>query len=89
MAQTRKIEIFSAGCAVCDETVQMIQNMACPSCEITVLDMKDAAVTARANQVGIKSVPAVLVDGQLADCCIGRGPNEASLRSADIGLSLP
>lgn len=89
MAQTRKIEIFSAGCAVCDATVQMIQDMACPSCDISVLDMKDATVAARANQVGIKSVPAVLIDGQLADCCTGRGPDEASLRSAGIGQPLP
>jgi predicted DsbA family dithiol-disulfide isomerase len=89
MAQTRKIEIFSAGCAVCDATVQMIQDMACPSCDISVLDMKDATVAARANQVGINSVPAVLIDGQLAECCSGRGPDEASLRSAGIGQPLP
>ena len=89
MAEKRQIEIFSAGCAVCDETVQMVNDMACPSCEVTVLDMQDAAVAARAAQLGIKSVPAVLVDGKLADCCAGRGPDEAALRSAGIGQPLP
>ena len=89
MAERRQIEIFSAGCTVCEETVQMINDMACPSCEVTVLDMQDAAVAARAAQLGIKSVPAVLVDGKLADCCAGRGPDEAALRSAGIGQPLP
>jgi len=33
MAATRKIEVFSAGCAVCDDTVALINRIACPSCE--------------------------------------------------------
>lgn len=89
MAQTRKIEIFSAGCAVCDETVRMIRNMACPSCDVTVLDMNEDAVASRAKRAGIKSIPAVLIDGDLADCCSGRGPDEASLRNAGLGRPLP
>jgi glutaredoxin 3 len=87
MADKRKIEIFSAGCAVCDETVEMVKRVACPSCEVEVLDMTDPAMAARAKQHGVKSVPAVMVDGKLADCCAGRGPNEASLRAAGIGTA--
>ena len=30
----RKVEIFSAGCACCDETVQMVTRIARPSCEV-------------------------------------------------------
>jgi glutaredoxin 3 len=30
----------------------------------------------------VRSVPAVVVDGALAGCCAGRGPNEATLRAA-------
>lgn len=88
MTQTRKIEIFSAGCMVCDDVVQLVQNIACPSCDISVLDMKDTAVAERANRAGINSVPAILIDGELADCCSGRGPEEASLRKAGIGQPL-
>lgn len=47
-----------------------------------VHDMRDAAVAARAKSLGIRSVPTVLVDGKLADCCAGRGPTEAVLRQA-------
>ena len=82
---TRKVEIFSAGCAVCQDTIDFVSRIACPSCEVEILDMNDAAVASRARELGIRSVPAVTVDGRLADCCAGRGPDEASLRSAGIG----
>ena len=85
MARKRLIEIFSAGCSVCQETVRMVEDMACPSCEIVVLDMHDDAVAARAAQLGITTVPSVVVDGKLADCCSGRGPNEPALRAAGVG----
>lgn len=88
MAAKRKIEVFSAGCPACDETLQLINRIACPSCEVMVLDMKNPAVASRAKNLGIRSVPAVVIDGKLADCCAGRGPNEASLRSAGIGQPL-
>ena len=32
--------------------------------------------------LGVRSVPAVAIDGRLADCCAGRGIDEASLRAA-------
>ena len=89
MAQKRRIEIFSAGCAVCQETIRMVQYLACPSCDVSVLDMQDASVAARAAREGIRSVPAILVDGKLADCCAGRGPDAESLRRAGIGQPIP
>ncbi len=85
MSDKRKIEIFSAGCAVCSETVDMVNRIACPSCEVEVLDMNQTAVAARAKQLGICSVPAVVIDGKLAGCCAGRGPDEATLLAAGIG----
>jgi glutaredoxin 3 len=82
---TRTIEIFSAGCATCTETIEMVQRAACPSCEVTVLDMHDPAVAQRAKNVGIRAVPAVVIDGKLAECCAGRGPDETTLRRAGLG----
>jgi glutaredoxin 3 len=81
----RSIEIFSAGCAICTEAVEMIKRAACPSCEITILDMRDPDVARRAKSLGIHAVPAVVIDGALADCCTGRGPDEATLRAAGLG----
>ena len=84
----RKVEIFSAGCGCCEETIKLVRSIACPSCEITVLDMKDGEVAERAKSLGVRSVPAVVIDGKLADCCAGRGPEEASLRAAGVGVAL-
>lgn len=84
----RKVEIFSAGCSVCNETVELVKRISCTSCDVTVLNMNDQKVAHRALSLGIGSVPAVVVDGKLASCCTGRGPNEADLRAAGIGQPL-
>jgi glutaredoxin 3 len=89
MATRRKIEVFSAGCSVCEETVKMVQSIACPSCEVSVLDMKDPKVASRAKGLGIRAVPAVVIDGKVAGCCTGRGPDEATLRAAGLGQPIP
>ena len=81
MTEKRKIEVFSAGCAACQEVVELVHRIACPSCEVSVLDMKDPAVSGRAKRLGIRAVPAVVVDGELAGCCRGVGPTEAALRA--------
>jgi len=85
MTTKRKIEVFSAGCPVCDEAVKLVESLACPACEVTVLDMHDPNVAGRAKDLGILSVPAVVIDGSLAGCCTGRGPEEAALRAAGVG----
>jgi hypothetical protein len=85
MATKRKIEVFSAGCSACQEAVALVKSIACPSCDVSVLDMNDPKVAGRAKGLGIRSVPAVVIDGKLADCCTGRGPQEATLRAAGLG----
>lgn len=86
MTAKRSIEVFSAGCPVCEEAVALVNRAACESCEVSVLDMKDSGVAERAKSLGIHSVPAVVIDGKLADCCAGRGPDEATLRAAGLGV---
>ena len=88
MADKRQIEVFSAGCPVCQETVDLVNRIACPSCEVSVLDMQDPTVAARARTLEIDSVPAIAIDGQLADCCTGRGVDEETLRQAGVGQPL-
>ena len=85
MSEKRQIEIFSAGCPVCQDTIDLVNRMAGASCEISVLDMNDKEVAARATELGIRSVPAVTVNGKLAECCAGRGVDENTLRVAGIG----
>lgn len=88
MTEKRKIEVFSAGCPVCQEAIEMVKRNTCESCEVTVLDMNDSNVAERAKQLGVRSVPAIAIDGKLADCCAGRGPDEATLRAAGLGQQL-
>lgn len=85
MATKRRIEVYSAGCAVCDEAVRLVETIACQSCDVNVLDMNDLQVAARANALGIRTTPAIVVDGKLAACCAGLGPDEGALRAAGIG----
>lgn len=89
MNNKRKIEIFSAGCPACQEVIDLVNNIACPSCDVTVLDMKDTAVANRAKTLGVRSVPAIVIDGKLADCCSGQEISEAALRAEGIGQPRP
>lgn len=88
MSQKRKIEIFSAGCPVCDEVIQTVGRIACPSCETEVLDMNEPDVATRAKQLGISRVPAILIDGKLAECCAAGAVDEQVLRAAGVGVPL-
>lgn len=87
MTTKRKIEVFSAGCPACEEAIELVNRIACPSCEVEVLDMRIGAVAERAKQYGVHRVPAVVVNGQLAECCKGLGVTETDLRSAGVGVS--
>ncbi len=81
----KKIEVFSAGCCLCDETVELVRNMACPSCAVEILDMRKAEVAERAKQLGVARVPAVVIDGKLVSCCAGTGPDKDELGKAGLG----
>lgn len=81
----RTIELFTAGCPCCEDAVKLVQSLACPSCELKVLDIKnDRAAQAKAKQYGVKRVPAVAVDGKLAECCLA-GIDAAALRALGVG----
>jgi glutaredoxin len=89
MSNKRKIEIFSAGCPACEETVQTVKGIACPYCETEVLDMHQPEVAERAKQLGISRVPAIVIDGTLAACCASGPVDEQFLRAAGVGVPLP
>lgn len=86
MTEKRKIEIFSAGCVFCEETVNLIKSMACDSCEVEVLDLGDENVVERARNYGIKRFPAVVIDGKPNVLCPGCENSEEALREAGVGV---
>ncbi len=82
----RTIEVFTAGCPCCDEAVEVVRSVACESCDVQVLDMRsDRGAQAKAKQYGIHRVPAVVVDGRLADCCSTGAVDAYVLKSLGIG----
>ncbi len=82
----RKIEIFTAGCPVCDEQVTKIKEAACSCCEIEVLNVKDSTEALKKSKTyKINSLPSVVIDGMLAQCCSNRGIDLEVLQSLGLG----
>ena len=81
----RKVEVFSAGCATCQEAIEAIRREAGSASEVIVHDMNDIHVVRRAKELGVRSVPAVVIDGRLAPCCSGRGVDIRTLKDAGLG----
>ena len=80
----RKVEIFTGGCPLCEETVQLVKKIACPNCDVTIYDLKEDGLE-RAREYGVTSVPTVIVNGKILDCCKRGKPTEDDLRAAGIG----
>ena len=76
------IEIFSAGCSTCQETIETVRKVAGSEHSIQVHDMRHGDTAARAKTLGVRSLPAVVINGKLAGCCAGRGPDEHVIRQA-------
>jgi predicted DsbA family dithiol-disulfide isomerase len=50
--------------------------------DVVIVDTHRPDVASRAEKYGIRTVPAVVIDGKLAQCCAGRGCDEQVLRAA-------
>lgn len=84
---TRRVEIFSAGCKTCQRTIEQLREQIDSRHEIVVHDMTDEAASDKADAFGIRTVPAVVVDGFLLACCKNKGPTLRELHAA--GLAKP
>lgn len=84
----RKIEIFTAGCPICDEQVSKVKEAACSSCDIEVLNVKEnPEALKKSKSYKINSLPSVVIDGVLAQCCSNRGIDIEVLKSLGLGKS--
>lgn len=85
----RQVEIFTANCPVCDPVVQMVKELACDQCEITVYDLiklcDDKVCLSKLEEYEIKKVPAIAVNGKLLSCCENQGISKEDLIKAGIG----
>jgi hypothetical protein len=85
----RKVEVFSSGCCCSENLITAIKAAACPSCEVSVLDMKEQGVAKRANHLGVRVAPAVVINDELVCGPCEGGPDLAKLRAAGLGVPLP
>lgn len=86
----RLIEVFTAGCPLCDETVKLVRELACSNCEVQIWDLREEQATdesrEKVSQYGIHQVPAVIVNGKLAECCQNQQQiTRESLIAAGVG----
>jgi glutaredoxin 3 len=82
--RNRRVEVFSAGCPTCRSTIEELREVVDPRHELVVLDMHEEDVAGRADGLGIRTVPAVVVDGSLLSCCKNTGPTRQELQAAGV-----
>jgi len=58
----RVIEVFTAGCPLCDETLKRVRQAVQP-CGCTVVERSPAGT--EAQQYGVRAVPTIVADGQV------------------------
>ena len=85
----RRVEVFTAGCPVCEDAVKKVKEAACPNCEVVIYDLNSGCENnecrEKAKQYGVTRVPAVAVDGRLLDCCSKGGIDVKQLKAAGVG----
>ena len=82
---TKKVEIFSAGCPTCQGTIERLREQIDEGHEIVVHDMhRDEQAAKKDEELGIRTVPAVVVDGSLLACCENKGPTSKELEAAGL-----
>lgn len=84
----KQVEVFTAGCSVCNPIVDTIKSNAAEDCEIIVYDLikqcESKECLSKVAEYGIKSIPAVAVDGKLLNCCKGSGVTKEELIKAGV-----
>jgi hypothetical protein len=76
MATKQKIEVFSSGCPLCNEAIDLVRQQAGLEAEIIVHSMTDARGFGRATALGVRSVPAIAIE--LDTCCLVRTPSRSN-----------
>lgn len=84
----KKVEVFTAGCSVCNLVVDLIKNNASDSCDVVIYDLikqcESKECLSKVAEYGIKAIPAVAVNGQLLNCCKSTGISKEELVKAGV-----
>lgn len=88
MEKKRKVEVFTAGCPVCQGVVDMVKDLVCENCEVTFYNLNENEGMAEVKAYGITAVPAVAINGALLECCKRRPITKEDLQAAGLGQPL-
>lgn len=79
MSKKRTIEIFTAGCPICNETVNAVrQAVASCGCQVIEHRCSGDVCCEPAQRYGVRAVPTIVIDGQIA---FERRPTQEELAS--------
>ncbi len=85
----RKVEVFTAGCPVCDPVVSLVKETACSNCDVVIYNMAEEfnnrEVMNKLKSYGVMRIPAIAVNGALLSCCTDNGILKQDLIDAGIG----
>ena len=85
----RKIEVFVSMCQICFDAIDMSNDHAGPDDEVTILDVEKKVIADRAKELEILSIPCVVIDGEVANCCQKGFPYEwETLKNTGLGKPL-
>lgn len=78
-----RIDVYTAGCPLCEDAVGIARTTAGDTHEVVVHDLRtDESALSRAREAGVASVPAVSVDGQVLACCRSGGVSRQEIEAA-------
>ncbi len=60
----------SSPAAPCD-TVKLVKELSCASCDVKIYDLNENGMD-KAEEYGVSSVPTVVVNGKILNCCSQR-----------------
>lgn len=82
----KKIEVFTAGCEFCDSAVSLVNDNAKKDDAVIIYNLNDnnkkKDYQKVADSYGVKSIPAIVVNGNLLDCCKSNGVSKDLLLNA-------
>ena len=82
----KQIEIFTAGCPICEPVVQLVKDTASDNNKIIIhnLSMKTPNAIIGIKKYKIKHLPAIVIDGTLLSCCKNIKITKSNLLNAGL-----
>ena len=60
-----RIQIFSGGCSLCQDAVDMVEVGKCKDCKMEVLSIDSRENAELARRYGVTAVPSIVIDGKI------------------------